>query len=278
MTDVRADALCLKRRFGFRLGTTSYIIPDDILPNVRWLAPRIDDVELVLFESDAFSNLPSPEAVRELSDIAEEHALSYTVHFPLDVAFGHPDAEARRQSLDGCLRLADRMEPLSPFAYVVHFTGDRRSQTPADDMRRWLDGHRHALERLAGRVGARRLCAETLEYPFDLVLPVVEELDLAVCLDIGHLMLMGRDVAAHFERLSGRTRIVHAHGIIDGQDHKSLAACDAGVLSRLISGLAQRSGDPAVLTMEIFSERDFHDSMRVMHDLCRSLPDRGEAM
>ena len=278
MTDAREGTLCLKGRFGFRLGTTSYIIPNDILPNVRWLAPRIDDVELVLFESDAFSNLPSPDAVRELADIAEEHALSYTVHLPLDVAFGHPDPEIRRRSLDGCLRLADRMEPLSPFAYVVHFTGDRRSQTPADDMRRWLDGHRQALERLAGRVGARRLCAETLEYPFDLVLPVVEELDLAVCLDIGHLMLMGRDVAAHFERLAARTRIVHAHGIIDGQDHKSLAACDTGVLSHLMSGLAQRQGSPVVLTMEIFSESDFHDSMQVMNDLGRSLPDRGEAM
>lgn len=278
MTDARANAPCLKGRFGFRLGTTSYIIPNDILPNVRWLAPRIDDVELVLFESDAFSNLPSPEAVRELAHIAEEHALSYTVHFPLDVAFGHPDPEIRRQSLDGCLRLADRMEPLSPFAYVVHFTGDRRSQTPTDDMRRWLDGHRHALGRLAGRIGTRRLCVETLEYPFDLVLPVVEELDLAVCLDIGHLMLMGRDVATHFERLVGRTRIVHAHGIIDGQDHKSLAACDSGVLSHLMSGLDERTADPVVLTMEIFSESDFHDSMRVMADLCRLLPDRGEAM
>jgi len=278
MTDMRAETLCLKGRFGFRLGTTSYIIPDDILPNARWLAPRIDDIELVLFESDAFSNLPSQDAVSELADIAEEHALSYTVHLPLDVAFGHPDPEIRRQSLDGCLRLVDRMEPLFPFAYVVHFTGDRRSQTPADDMRRWLDGHRHALERLAGRVGARRLCAETLEYPFDLVLPVVEELDLSVCLDIGHLMLMGRDVAAHFERLAVRTRIVHAHGIIDGQDHKSLAACDAGVLSHLVDGLAQNPRGPVVLTMEIFSESDFHDSMRVMSGLCRSLPDRGEAM
>ncbi|MCU0508776.1 MAG: sugar phosphate isomerase/epimerase, partial [Anaerolineae bacterium] len=36
----------------FRVGTTSYIVPDNILPNVEYLAPLVDDVELVLFETD----------------------------------------------------------------------------------------------------------------------------------------------------------------------------------------------------------------------------------
>lgn len=275
--ETHADTSFLKSEFGFRLGTSSYIIPDDILPNVRWLAPRIDDVELVLFESDAFSNLPSPDVVKELADIARDQALSYTVHFPLDVALGHPDRQSRRKSLECCQRLADRMEPLSPFAYVVHFTGDRRSQEPADDMRRWLDGHREALHVLAERLGARRLCVETLEYPFELVLPVVEELDLAVCLDIGHLMLMGRDVSAHFERLRERVRIIHAHGIIEGQDHKSLADCNSDVLAWLVKKLPGLPQAPVVLTMEIFSESDFHDSMRVMSGLHRAGADETEA-
>ena len=43
----------------FRIGATSYIIPADILPNVEYLAPQVDDVELVLFETDEYgSNLP----------------------------------------------------------------------------------------------------------------------------------------------------------------------------------------------------------------------------
>ena len=48
----------------FRLGTTSYILPDDILPNGRYLAGKVDDVELVLYEVDeAQNNLPTPEVV-----------------------------------------------------------------------------------------------------------------------------------------------------------------------------------------------------------------------
>ena len=48
----------------FRIGTTSYIIPAGILPNVRHLAGRVSDIQLVLFETDEQgSNLPD-EALR----------------------------------------------------------------------------------------------------------------------------------------------------------------------------------------------------------------------
>jgi len=46
--------------YPFRLGTTSYVIPADILANVRHLAGKVQDVELVLFEvDDGPNNLPS---------------------------------------------------------------------------------------------------------------------------------------------------------------------------------------------------------------------------
>jgi hypothetical protein len=54
-----------------RIGTTSYILADDILPNVRYLAPLVDDIELVLFESEGMSNLPSKQVIEELAALAE---------------------------------------------------------------------------------------------------------------------------------------------------------------------------------------------------------------
>ena len=64
--------MSLKGRFPFRLGTSSYIIPDDILPNVEFLADRVDDVELILFESDEISNIPDTATVERLAWIAWE--------------------------------------------------------------------------------------------------------------------------------------------------------------------------------------------------------------
>ena len=40
----------LKGRLPFRLGTTSYILPSDMITNVAMLAPFVDDVELLFFE------------------------------------------------------------------------------------------------------------------------------------------------------------------------------------------------------------------------------------
>ncbi len=56
--------------YPFRLGTTSYIIPADILPNVRYLADKVQDVELVLFEvDDGQNNLPSAEVIDDLIQV-----------------------------------------------------------------------------------------------------------------------------------------------------------------------------------------------------------------
>ena len=73
----------------FRIGTTSYIIPADILPNVEYLAPLVDDVQLVLFETDEHgSNLPDATLRQRLADLAAQYGITYTVHLPLDLRLG----------------------------------------------------------------------------------------------------------------------------------------------------------------------------------------------
>ncbi len=106
-----------------RIGTTSYIIPpDDILPNVRYLADKVDDIELVLFESEEMSNLPDEKTIRELSLLGESHDLSYTVHFPLDIYPGSRDQQERSRFLRTIERIVTLTEPLNPFGYVLHLT------------------------------------------------------------------------------------------------------------------------------------------------------------
>lgn len=51
-----------------QIGTTSYIYPDDIIPNVRKLVNLVDDIELVLFEGKDYSNLPSADEVKTLRE------------------------------------------------------------------------------------------------------------------------------------------------------------------------------------------------------------------
>ncbi len=254
----------LKGRFPFRFGTSSYIVPDDILPNVRYLADKVDDIELVLFESDEISNIPDEATVSTLAAIAEESNLTYTVHLPLDAYLGHADEDVRVASIGKCKRIVERVEPLRPHGYLLHFHGDRRGRMPSDDLPRWLDNHRRSLDVLCESVGPEALCVETLDYPFALVEDVVIERGLSVCLDIGHLLLGGYSVEEHLDRHLARTRVLHVHGVADGRDHLDLSHLDPAVLEDLVRRLEADGSVTRVFTAEIFSEEDFDASRRVM--------------
>ncbi|MFN7210668.1 MAG: cobamide remodeling phosphodiesterase CbiR, partial [Aggregatilineales bacterium] len=111
-------------RFGmpFRVGSTSYVYPADILPNVERLAADgdVDDIELILFEVDeGATNLPDAPTIARLSALAAQHALSYSVHLPLDLALA-ADGSAQHQSLFKAERVIRLTEPLAPSAYVFH--------------------------------------------------------------------------------------------------------------------------------------------------------------
>jgi sugar phosphate isomerase/epimerase len=256
--------MSLKNRFPFRLGTTSYIIPAELLPNVIYLADKVDDIELVLFESDEISNLPDAATVKRLKEVADRSDLTYTVHLPFDTWMGHEEASVRERSVDKCLRVIDRTSPLSPFAYVLHFHGDQRGEIPSPDLERWIDGHRRSVERLLQDVNSQDLCVETLDYPYTVIEDIISDYNLSVCLDIGHLLLCGHAPEDYLDRYLPRTRVLHLHGIEDGYDHRSLSFLPAGLLTTLIDRLGNGSNNSRVLTMEIFDEGALNQSLDVL--------------
>jgi len=254
----------LKNRFPFRLGATSYVIPADLRENVTFLADKVDDIELVLFESHEISNLPDAATLRVLKDTADRHDLTYTVHLPLDACLGHAEENVRLQSVDKCLRVIELTALLNPFAYIIHFHGDRRGGCPSSDLMRWQEGHRHAVERLIQNVSPEDLCVETLDYPYRLVEDIVIDYQLSVCLDIGHHLLYGVKPEEYLDRYLPRTRVLHLHGVEEGHDHRSLAFLPDGLLTALVNRLGSEPEKPRVLTLEVFDEEALNQSLNVM--------------
>jgi sugar phosphate isomerase/epimerase len=262
-----SESLLLKRAFPFRLGTTSYIVPDDIVPNLLYLQGRVDEVELLLFESDQCSNLPARSVGLEIARLGQEAELTYTVHLPLDTRLGSADEAERLASVGKCRRVIERMAPVAPFAWILHLHGDRRGDPPSDDASRWIEQNRRSLhELLEGGPASRMFCVETLDYDFERIADLVEAFDLSVCLDIGHLLVHGRDVTAHLDRWMERARVFHLHGVdAEGKDHNHLGHLPPGLLEDLakrLSGLP--AGDERVVTMEVFRQNDFERSMGVV--------------
>ena len=59
-----------KSMFPFKIGTTSFIYPDNYVRNVNMLAPYLDEIELILFENTP-SSLPSKHEIKELFAVGE---------------------------------------------------------------------------------------------------------------------------------------------------------------------------------------------------------------
>lgn len=256
--------------FPFRLGTSSYIIPADILPNVHYLAGKIHDVELVLFEVDEpgpdgqpYNNLPTEEIRAELNRLAVLYDLSYTVHLPLDLKLAE-DGSERDLSLVKAKRVIDATRHLNPWAYVLHLDGRAvRQSTDPEVLRRWQDCAVRALEIVAEWVGGpEKLAVENLEgYPIDFNEPVLARIPVSRCVDIGHLWLDSVPVLPYLEKALPRTRVIHIHGIGE-RDHSSLSHVPAAELDAVLQKLA--ADYRGVITLEIFSEPDFLTSLEAI--------------
>ena len=235
------------------------------MTNVRFLAPYVDDIELVLFEADDESNLPDEKTITTLNEIARSNDLSYTVHLPLGLLLGAVDEEERRSSVKKALHIVELTSPLNPVAYVVHFEGERRGPLPSENMTGWLKGLRASVaELLDTGTQSHLFCVETLDYPFALVDPIVYEFELSVCLDVGHIVLNGYPLDAYLAKYHDKIRVFHAHGIRDNKDHRDLAALRDSDLALLFGNLQSCRSSPPVLTLEVFNENDFRLSLEVV--------------
>lgn len=250
----------------FRLGTTSYIIPADILPNVDYLAGRVSDIQLVLFETDTHgSNLPDAALRRALNERAARHGLSYTVHLPLDLRLADGGA-AEHESLVKARRVIEATRDLNPAAYTLHLDAGRLPppwgacrENPLS-LEVWQDQAVRALETVSGWVPDPGLLGiENLEKwdpgAFEAVL---ERVPVSRTTDIGHLWLEGRDPLPILERWLPRTRVIHLHGI-GSRDHQSLLLMPPEKRDPVIRLLKARF--KGILTLEVFNEQDLAESL-----------------
>jgi sugar phosphate isomerase/epimerase len=259
----------IKNKFPFRIGTTSYIIPDDIIPNIKYLSKQVDDVEILLFESDEISNLPAKKVISEMNQIAEENNLTYNIHLPVDIALGSADKKIRKNSIQKCLRVIDLMNNVNPLAYILHLTGNPNimGEGTTETITDWLPHMYESLFEIeqAG-VNMQELCAETLSYPFHNLDNLINEFGLSVCLDVGHLLIYNYSLHQHFDKYLNKTKVIHLHGIRNGKDHNSIDNLPEEILGYIIASLKKSSMVERIVTMEIFNEKDFLNSKKALEN------------
>ena len=244
-----------KHAFPFSLACPSFVYPAGYLDNVRHLAPFVDEIELLFFESRFANSPPSPALVKGLVQKAQTGEITYNVHLPTDIYPGHRDSVVRRKAVDVLTTVIDRCTPLAPTTFTLHLKCD-----PSEpDVRRWQARATESLQAvLAKGMSSRHISVENLDDGFGTTTPVIEDLDLSVCMDMGHLMARGADVATFYERWEKRITVAHLHGVDGAQDHLPLNRLSPAHMEKVMGVLKRFNG---VVSLEVFSAPALNASM-----------------
>jgi sugar phosphate isomerase/epimerase len=252
----------LKQQYPFRLGTTSFIYPAGYLFNVQQLASLVDEIELLLLESQ---HLPPREEIAGLADLANEHCITYNVHLPMDVHLAGETTEVRRRSIDAVAYAIDRVAPLSPTTQTLHLTFDRPDTSPSM-VGHWQDLASESITNLLKICDfpARNISIETLDYDPLWLRPIAERLDLAICVDVGHVILYGYDLQRVLDVFADRTTMLHLHGVAAGRDHLALTHLSPYHRDMIASFLHAFKGSASI---EVFNRERLSESLAYFPNL-----------
>lgn len=262
------ELISLKNKFPFQLGCTSYVLPDHILPNVEFLAEKVDGIELLVFEDDETSNYPTRDEIKRLNELKTQHDLTYTVHLPLYQRLGSRNEAERVKARDAIIRAVDATRALNPFAFDLHLEPDEYTgNQPVSDLAAWQDQHRTSLTELIERGLPNEITGiETLQYPYEWVDELVFALDFNICLDIGHVWLMKYDASAYLDKYLPHVRNVHIHGSTDGKDHRGLDVLPIKQITDFFDALAAVPRERMVC-VEVFGIEKLQPSLELLKQL-----------
>ncbi len=254
-------------KFGsLRLGGTSWVVAGDLADNARELSKEVSDMEIVLFDTEQASNIPSADEILRLKELCGELDISCTVHFPTDLCLSQGKKQ-QNACEDKCLEIAELFAPLEPFAWILHLDGDiRGEEVPSENIERWRALAHSSLNRIAVQTGfSQKICVETLDYNFSYAYDIVLQNGLSICTDVGHLVRYRRDVTVSLQKYLPHTRVLHIHGVkADGTDHADMSYFDTELLRKVLT--LCDDGSERVMSMEVFEE-DYYKSLEVFRKL-----------
>lgn len=250
-----------KGLYPFKICTTSFIYPDEYVPNVKMLGPYLDEIELLLFESQVTDVLPTRKVITELCRLAEDFDLSYNVHLPTDISISDRDSARQEDAVEKMIEVMDLVRPLDPSAMILHVPYSEKS---LDDpvVRNWQNRVDQNLKKIVSAVDNKKIIAiETLDYPLELLEGIIVDLDLAICLDLGHLMVYDYDVLEVFNKFASKTSVLHLHGVENGCDHRTLERLSDKLFKTVLQVLNDFSG---VVSLEVFSFENLDSSLKYL--------------
>jgi len=238
------------------LAAPSCVLPADVGTNCAALASHFPELGLCFFETAAclaYTEADLPQALSALP-------VRWHLHLPLDLPWDLPGDQGPPAVAQTILALAEKVAGLAPWAYVLHPPKD------AEHLRRDAPEQLRCLALALKDRGIRpeTLLVENIQgRDLEILWPVVRELGLGVCLDLGHMLEHGQEDFLDLPELWAHARMLHLNAPDQARPgrHASLGSLDAAgraILGRMLTAFAP--GGTVVL--ELFSPRELFDSLR----------------
>lgn len=251
-----------KRRFPFKICTTSFIYPEMYAPNICMLGPYLDEIELLFFDSTYEGSLLSADQIDELSKLVRQFDLACNIHLPLDISLGDSDTKKRLRGVETVRHILRLTNSLNPSTYTVHLTYEEKSFFQGD-VKLWLGRIIKSFDEiLKEKITLQKFSVENLlEYPFEWLDPIIADTGLHTCIDMGHFLQRGEDFETAFFKYASITDILHIYGVKDSMDHLSLDCLSAKCLKSMINILKDFTG---TVSVEVFSFDNLNSSLMLM--------------
>ena len=252
------------------------VLEEGLLENVRYLADLFDHIEIVLFQTPELNNLPTSQEVEELTEIADQKKISYSVHLPASLEIAAEDEKRREESIQSAFEIITMMAECRPCNYILHIplTTPTLAFTPGcylyeADQDKFIDWTLRAMASLQSvqqmtGIGDGILM-ENINYSPSFLEPLWSSNLCQLCLDLGHLMLGKESVLDRLKKYIPVTSEIHLHGVKENHEHQALSVVPMHRVKRWVKYLdsIQYSG---VVNFEVFTPDDLEASVDILGD------------
>lgn len=249
----------------FKLSTTSYVVPDYIVENVKIIGSFFDEIEILVFESRQ-NVLPTKKEIKDLLKLSQDLNVGYNVHLPIDISINSDNIRKRNQAQNTIEKILELFAVLNPSTHTLHLEMPLYNRKNDDTIKQWYNITHESLTSLQSRlVSLKKISFETLDYPFAFIEPFVSEFDLEICIDLGHHIKYGYDFQKVFANNKSRTPIIHLHGVEKQKnllkDHLSIDKLKKEVLEKIMIMLNNYTG---IVSIEVFNFENLQNSLKTL--------------
>ncbi len=253
-------------------------------------AVQIEHISVIEVTMDVWYVIPgalTPDTINQLAELKDDYGHSYTAHLPLwsiELAtFNDPVRTGGVRSIVDSIKL---VEPLEPEFYVLHSTGSLAAEFARLDFAKEMVNvictamagfSATSVEEILAQseIDPRRIAVENVEFPFETTRAIIDEYDLSICFDTGHLLTKysGNESVLEFYQ-EHKDRITELHlndgtyrevdGVPIHADHLALGTGELPVREFLLELLKDDFDGPMIFEL---TAEEARQSLQKIHEV-----------